>query len=243
MDHRVTILVLTVFGGTLAFTVFTAMLYTSIDADAAKAAVAAEGGGAADAEQREGPSPRQRLQLVVQTLDERLGQWVRDHNGRRPDFRTYPSWEQFLSKTSLTGKPSADALLGPYLTAPPVNPLNKLSSVLVLDEPLRPAFRVPADAVPERAGFVYSTADGCFWGTNGTGKVVLIRIPQGGLHSGPPAPTLRFVPISNAPPAPTTAPAAAAPALPAPAPAPAPAPVPAPVPAPTAAPADASTTR
>ena len=211
MDHRITILVLTVFGGTLAFTVFTAMLYTSVGPDAAQASAAA----AAEAAQREAPSPRERLLEALKAMDERAAQWTRDHNGRKPDFKTYPAWEQFLRKTNLAGKPGDDGLLGPYVLSTPVNPLNRLSTVLTMEGPLRPATRVPADAVPERAGFVYSVADGCFWGTNGTGKVILLRAPPppGSTPppvAGPPVPTVRLVPVpDNAPPA--TAPPATAP--------------------------------
>jgi hypothetical protein len=185
MDHRITVMVIIVFGGTVAFTLFSAMLFETHLPSAAVASgqgpgTASEAGPGAETghgrgEEPQGPSPRELLIITLQSLDGQVGRWTRDHNGRQPDFATYPQWQQFVGKTSLTGKPTADGLLGPYLSSVPVNPLNHLSTVLSVDGPLGRAQRVPAGAPAEGVGFVYSRADQCFWGTNGTGRVILTR--------------------------------------------------------------------
>ena len=173
MDHRVTVMVIIVFGGVIAFTFFTATLYTSVGPEVAAAAAGGTGGAGAEPEP---PSPREQLLHLLAVLDRRAADWEREHRGRRPDFNTYPGWQQFLEKTGLTGRPNPDGSFGPYIPSPPVNPLNQLSTAITVDKPLRAADPVPA---PEgaRVGFVYSTADHCFWGTNGAGRVILTRAP------------------------------------------------------------------
>ena len=226
MDHRITIAIIAVFGGTLAFTFFVVSLTTSIKPDAA-VAMAAEGdeeGGAAAV------SPRDELIRVVQMLDRRTEQWRRDHGGRMPDFAAYPMWEQFRQKTGREGNLNpgpSEATQRPYLSRLPVNPLNKLSSVIVVDGPLKPADRVPPES--GRAAFVYSTVDRCFWGTNGSGRVILVR----GSEPSPiaaPAPTTAPTTVPTT--APTTLPTTSPTTLPTIPPPPVPATLPAPTPAP-----------
>ena len=173
MDHRVTVMVIIVFGGVVAFTLFTAMLYTSVGPEVAAAAT----DGTGPSSEPEPPSPREQLVHLLQVLDRRAADWEREHRGRHPDFNTYADWQQFLQKTGLTGKPSPDGSFGPYIPSPPVNPLNQLSSAITVDKPLRPADPVPGGDV-KRVGFVYSRADRCFWGTNGAGRVILTRAPS-----------------------------------------------------------------
>ena len=189
MDHRITVMVIIVFGGLVAFTLFSAMLFEVHVPSAAVASGPGHGTGTGPGGETEGgrtdepqgPSPRELLILTLQSIDGQVARWTRDHNGRHPDFTAYPGWQQFVGKTSLTGRPTPEGLLGPYLTSVPVNPLNHLSTVLSVDGPLARAQRVPAGAPPEGVGFVYSRADQCFWGTNGTGRVILTR------GSSPPA--------------------------------------------------------
>lgn len=181
MDHRITVMVIIVFGGVVAFTLFSAMLFEVHAPTAAVASGQGPGPGpgaesnGGPGEESQGPSPRELLVLTLQSLDGQVARWTRDHNGRHPDFAAYPQWQQFVGKTSLAGRPSPDGLLGPYLSSVPVNPLNRLSTVMSVDGSLSRAQRVPAGAPPEGVGFVYSRADQCFWGTNGTGRVILTR--------------------------------------------------------------------
>ena len=169
MDHRVTVMVIVVFGGVVAFTFFSAALFNSVGPEIAAAAAGA-------GNEPEPPSPREQLLHLLRDLDRRAADWEREHRGRRPDFNTYPAWQQFTQKTGLSGRPLPDGSFGPYLLSQPVNPLNQLSAAMTVDRPLRPADSVPG---PEstRVGFVYSTADHCFWGTNGAGRVILTRAP------------------------------------------------------------------
>ena len=170
MDHRITVVVVAVFGGTLAFTFLVASVTSSVKPEAARAALVGED---ADAEEANtGPSPREQLAQVLQRLDRSTEQWRRDHDGREPDFESYPAWEQFLRDTSADGKPGPGATRRPYLPQAPVNPLNQLNTVMAVDNSLRVADRVPAEA---RVGFVYSRADRCYWGTNGSARIVLVR--------------------------------------------------------------------
>src|SRR5256885_17104342 len=67
MDHRITVMVVIVFGGTVAFTLFSALLYTSQVPAAAVASgpgpgsgAAGDGGGAARAAETRGASPPRR---------------------------------------------------------------------------------------------------------------------------------------------------------------------------------------
>ena len=71
-----------------------------------------------------------------------------------------------------------------------------------VDQPMHPADRVPGP-VPQ-AGFVYSTADECYWGTNGSGRVILTSARSPSVHAAP-APVAP--PPAAPPPPPTTAPA------------------------------------
>src|SRR5437762_3020932 len=168
MDHRITVVVIIVFGGTVAFTLFSAMLYTTHVPASAVASTegvatgAGPGGEVSSSEDPRGPSPRELLVVTLQSLDGQIARWTRDHNGRHPDFAAYPQWQQLVGKTSLTGSPAPEGLLGPYLASVPVNPLNHLSSVISVDGPLSRAQRVPAGAPPQGVGFVYSRADQCF---------------------------------------------------------------------------------
>jgi hypothetical protein len=193
MDHRITIAIVGVFGAVLGFTFLTASLTTTVGPESVEAVFGATPGGSA-ADEPVGPSPRELLAEVLHLLDRQAGQWRLDHGGREPDFVTYPDWQQFLHATDARGTPANGAAAGAYFSRPPVNPLNGLGTVVVVDGPLHVAVRVPSP--PERAGFVYSTVDRCFWGTNGTARVIITR------GSAPPA-----APPQPVTPAPFTAPA------------------------------------
>jgi hypothetical protein len=169
------------------------------DAAQALAAVDEDGGDAPEAPA--GPSPREQLAQVLRLLDERTLQWRLDHAGREPDFPTYPGWEQFTGATTADGTPQAHGPRGSYLAQPPVNPLNQLSTVIVVDGPLQVADRMPVG----QAGFVYSKADRCYWGTNGTGRLILVR----GTEPAPAPPVTQPAPAVS-PTAATTAPSAPA---------------------------------
>lgn len=206
MDHRITVAIIAVFGGTLAFTFFTVAVTTSVQSRGPDAAVAATA-DVSEAPGEAGPPPRERLIQVLQTLDRQTHRWVRDHGGRQPDFEKYPAWQQFIQATGAAGEPVAGRASDPYLPRPPVNPMNQLSAVAVVHTPLRPAARLP-EAVG-RVGFVYSTADKCYWGTNASGRMILARAAEPATPRAP-APAPKVTPPATRPALPATAPLAPA---------------------------------
>jgi hypothetical protein len=175
MDHRITIAIVGVFAAVLGFTFLVASLTTTVGHDGGQAVFGSVNGEGPDQEMT-GPSPREMLEQVLAMLDRQVDQWRLDHGGRHPDFAAYPDWQQFVRRTDADGHPSTTGAAGSYFSRPPVNPLNGLGTVVTVDRPLRPAERVPTP--PGRAGFVYSTADGCYWGTNGTAGVIITRAPK-----------------------------------------------------------------
>jgi hypothetical protein len=176
MDHRISIAIVAVFGAVLGFTFLIASLTHTVGPERVQAVFGAAASDEGAFEEWTGPSPREMLTQVLGLLDRDSAQWRRDHGGRQPDFVTYPGWQQFVHATDAQGKPADGGVAVAYFARPPVNPLNGLSTVVVIDRPVRPAERVPAAA--GRAGFVYSTADRCYWGTNGTARVIIARAPE-----------------------------------------------------------------
>ena len=90
------------------------------------------------------------MQLSIESL---TALWIVQHNGITPDFGEYPNREQYVGTTLVTGQPASNGALGPYLQAPPVNPLNGRTDVVQVNEPVAPGYR-PASA----AGWVYSSS-------------------------------------------------------------------------------------
>jgi hypothetical protein len=180
MDHRISIAIVGVFGAVLGFTFLIASLTHSVGPDRVQAVFGAESTDEPRVEEWAGPSPRELLEQVLSLLDKGAEQWRRDHGGREPDFQTYPDWQQFRQATDAQGNPAGNPVdggaAGAYFARRPVNPLNGLRTVVVVDRPMRVAERVPS--TDGRAGFVYSTADRCYWGTNGTGRVLITRAPE-----------------------------------------------------------------
>ena len=163
MDHRITIAIILFLGGTLGFTLLLAVLSTNVPAGAAPDRASSP----------ESLSPLEELAERVRALDRRTYRWQREHGGVEPDFRAYPNWEQFLNPTDAQGrilKPggrrgTSGKTFGPAMQGPPVNPLNDLRNVVVMDGVLRAGDPLPAD----RAGFVYSATERRFWGTDSSG--------------------------------------------------------------------------
>ena len=182
MDHRITVWMIALVGGTIAFTVFLGMIASSLGP---------QGPAEAQAQTQGDGDPRDELLRVVAHLDAKMAQWRSDHGGAEPDFDAFPGWEQFLRHTTYRGTPVAAPApatrpatrpsdlnaavgksFGPYLSATPVNPVNRLTSVVRVDGPVRQGFRLQ-----ERAGFVYSAADGRFFGTNTIGRAIVSPRP------------------------------------------------------------------
>ena len=184
MDHRITIWLIALVGGTIALMIFLGMVASSLGPP---------GPAEAQAHTQSDGDPRDELLRVVAHLDAKLAQWRTDHGGAEPDFDAYPAWEQFLGRTTYRGTPVAPAApstrpatrpsdlnaavgkaFGPYLSATPVNPVNRMTSVVRVAGPVRPGFRLG-----ERAGFAYSAADGRFFGTNAIGRGIVSPRPPG----------------------------------------------------------------
>ena len=86
--------------------------------------IPADAGGTAKASGR----PAEALQVLRQKIE----QYRLQHNGKNPDLRKYPAWEQLTSKTRADGTPDANGEFGPYLFQAPVNPANGSSEVEVV---------------------------------------------------------------------------------------------------------------
>src|SRR4029453_8471738 len=154
MDHRITTAMIIFFGGTLGFTLLIVALTSSLAGD----------GGAAVAQGalvENTADPRADLSRTLATLERETAKYRRDHGGQGPDFAVYPKWEQLTQPTDAIGRavpgPPPGETFGPYIGPPPVNPLNRMNTVVATDAPVRPGQRLPGNAA---AGFVYNSADG-----------------------------------------------------------------------------------
>jgi hypothetical protein len=79
---------------------------------------------------------QQKLQLasnLTAIVRAQLDTYRRQHGDELPNFVRYANFEQMTRKTNQLGEIAADAALGPYLDAAPINPLRKASAVVMTD--------------------------------------------------------------------------------------------------------------
>lgn len=134
------------------------LIYDEAKARAGYVPADAGGTGAAAAKQA-GVSP-------VQVLRSAIALYQQHHNGRLPDMKRYPRWEQLTGKTRSDGTPDPTGPCGPYLFAAPVNSRNNSSEVDVVR-------KLPKEYKPAKAfGYVFETSTGTIWLTDEFGKVV-----------------------------------------------------------------------
>jgi hypothetical protein len=112
---------------------------------------------------------------IVQTLRSQAALYKLQHQDQCVDLVTFPNWEQFTQYTDERGTTVSPTKTpatryGPYLQSVPVNPLNKLSAVMVAG-----AEPVHGDAVPggQAVGFVYWPAKDRFYVTDVSGTRVI----------------------------------------------------------------------
>jgi hypothetical protein len=105
------------------------------------------------------------LDAVLVEARAQIVTFQKQHGPRTLDFRHYPDWQQFTQPTDARGNPGA-AVFGPYLQAPPRNPINGNSKVEVVA--VGPDSRYRAD---RGVGFVYHPESGTLWGADPDGAL------------------------------------------------------------------------
>ncbi|WP_428940013.1 hypothetical protein [Fontivita pretiosa] len=108
------------------------------------------------------------LDQTLGALEATIQLYRSQHDGADPDFARL-GWRQLISPTDPTGRIVKSGTCGPYLNAPPGNPLNGFSGVAVIDQPPHAGMHIAG----ERMGFAFYAATGSFVGTDATGKRLL----------------------------------------------------------------------
>lgn len=89
---------------------------------------------------------------VTQQLRSQIEMYKRQHQDRAPDFRRYPQGDQLTRSTNAQGEKLGAGRFGPYLVTMPLNPLNGMANVAVIDEEVRGGVVLKEG----QAGFVFS---------------------------------------------------------------------------------------
>ena len=106
------------------------------------------------------------LSSQLQTLRSQIELYKLQHRDEPPDFRR-KGWNQLTSKTSEDGSISARGKYGPYLPAPPKNPLNNNTMLLMVRGTPGRDFRYDKND----AGFIYDEESGRLWGIEANGRL------------------------------------------------------------------------
>jgi hypothetical protein len=102
---------------------------------------------------------------AVHVLRQKIELYRLQHDGKNPDLKKYPAWEQLTSKTKVDGTPDANGEYGPYLFQAPVNPANRSSDVEVVAKLTR-AYRTKRPV-----GYVFESSTGQVYLTNEHGML------------------------------------------------------------------------
>ena len=97
---------------------------------------------------------------AVQVLRQKIELYRQQHNGRNPDLKKYPAWDQLTSRTKADGTLDPNGEYGPYLFQAPVNPANGSSDVEVVAK-LTKAYKTK-----RAVGYVFETSTGQVYLTN-----------------------------------------------------------------------------
>ena len=123
--------------------------------------VPADAGGTAKASGK----PAEALEVVRRKIE----LYRLQHNGKNPDLKKYPAWEQLTSKTDVNGTVNPGGEYGPYLFQPPVNPANGSSDVEVVA-------RVTKAYKPKRpVGYVFESGSGQLYLINEHGALASVE--------------------------------------------------------------------
>jgi hypothetical protein len=108
------------------------------------------------------------LLALLQTLRTQIELYKRQHNDRLPELSKYPAWAQLTKRTKADGTPAMNGPLGPYLDAPPVNPLNGYAGIGLTRKAPSPGDVMRA----EKLGFLFVTTTGDVIATDKDGKTI-----------------------------------------------------------------------
>lgn len=106
---------------------------------------------------------------ALAALRSKIEQYQLQHNGKVPDLKKYPRWEQLTSKTRVDGKVDPAGEYGPYLFQAPVNPVNGSSDVEVVQ-------RMTKTYKPKKpVGYVFESSTGQVFLTNEHGMLASVE--------------------------------------------------------------------
>jgi competence protein ComGC len=118
----------------------------------------------------DGPKWRE-LEKTLHTIRSQTELYRLQHADAPPDFEQYPDWAQFVRATRRDGTPDAAGGIGPYLLAIPINPVNGLAGVRVVD-------RIPVQGTTpagERVGFICERSTGLVFALDEANAVFIDR--------------------------------------------------------------------
>jgi len=98
----------------------------------------------------------------------RLALYQLQHGDKKPEFTKYPAWAQLTGRTRVDGTPDPRGQFGPYLTAPPVNPLNDFGALGLVRNDLKHGQTTRG----QKLGFIFATTTGKLFATDRDGKTV-----------------------------------------------------------------------
>ena len=107
---------------------------------------------------------------LLTTLRAQLGLYTTHHGGKSPDFAKFAAWHQLTHKTRADGQPSTTGEFGPYLDAPPVNPLNNSGVIGLTGRIPKPGQTLRTEA---KLGWVYCITTQTLYATDTDGKTIL----------------------------------------------------------------------
>jgi hypothetical protein len=111
---------------------------------------------------------RSQLRSILQTCRAQLALYQLQHADKKPEFTKYPAWAQLTGRTRADGTPDPRGEFGPYLAAPPVNPLNEFGALGLVRNDLKGGQTTRG----QKLGFFYATSTGKLFATDRDGKTV-----------------------------------------------------------------------
>ena len=102
----------------------------------------------------------------LQTLRSQIELYKLQHRDELPDFRRH-GWNPLTSETAEDGTITSRGPIGPYLQAPPKNPLNGNTRLLIVRGAPGRDFKYDKND----AGFIYDEQSGRIWGLDATGRL------------------------------------------------------------------------
>src|SRR6185503_6837044 len=107
----------------------------------------------------------QTFSASLQDIRGQLDQYQFEHNNALPRFASH-GWIQLLTRTDASGHPSdAPGSVGPYLRSAPINPFNRSSEILVVQN------LSPNQKAPTRYGFLFDQSTSRLYGLTAEGTL------------------------------------------------------------------------